>query len=150
VEMSLDEHGVDRIIEAVGRRYIPPTLDRFTLRRAIQESDRGAEILSAHRHGARSRKQLERLKQVSGTAKQLAALLEAKDDASEMIESLCGEWPRAMVSRLIDYVEALVEVLSGQGSSQWDNPTANEWLAGVELPCVFASIFAETPAARGT
>jgi len=151
--MPLDEHGLDKIIKAVGSRYVPATLDRSALRRAIHESDKSAEIISADRRGARARKRLKRLKQVRETAKQLASLLEVKDDASDMIENLwsksarpLGEWPLALVSRLIvDVVEASEHALSNPEPRQWANPTANEWLAGAELPCVFEEHFRREP-----
>ena len=146
--MPLNERGLDTIIKAVGsRKYKPPTLDRSALRRAIDESEKSAEIISAYRRGARARKLFQRLKQVHETGKQLAVLLDAKDDAaaSDLIQELCGEWPKAMVSRLIVNVEALQHVLSDGAPSQWGNPNANEWLAGVELPCVFEEHFHKEP-----
>ena len=143
--MSLDERGLDKIIKAVGKKFVPAGLDRSALRRAIDDSEKSAEIIAVHRRGARARKLLKRLKQVRETAEQLAVLLDTKDDASDLIQELCGEWPKAMVSRLIVYVEALEDVLGDGKPSQWGNPSANEWLAGVELPCVFEEHFHREP-----
>ena len=57
-----------------------------------------------------------------------------------------GEWPLALVSRLIvDHVEASEHALSNAEPRQWGNPTANEWLAGAELPCVFEEHFHRKP-----
>jgi hypothetical protein len=149
VDMPLDERGLGKIIEAVGRRYIPATLDRSALRRAIDKSKKSAETISKNRHGARARKRFERLKQILEAAKRLASLLEVTDDASDMVQRLCGEWTLAMVSRLIVDIEALVHVLSDgdREPSQWGNPTTNEWLAGAELPCVFEEHFCRKPGA---
>jgi hypothetical protein len=152
-EMPLDEHGIDKIIAAVRSNYVPPNLDRSALRRAIDESEKSAKIISANRRGARARKRLKRLKQIRETAEQLASLLEVKDDASDPIEKLwsksaqrLGDWPLALVSRLIvDHVEAIEHALSNAEPSQWGNPTANEWLAGAELPCVFEEHFRRKP-----
>ena len=94
VDMSLDERGLDKIIKAVGKKFVPAGLDRSALRRAIDESEKRAEIIAVHRRGARARKLLQKLKQVRETAEQLAVLLNTKDDASDLIQKLCGEWPR--------------------------------------------------------
>jgi hypothetical protein len=143
--MSLDERGLAEIIKAVGKNFVPAGLDRSALRRAIDESEKCAEIISVHRRGTRARKLLKQLKQVRKTAEQLEVLLNTKDDASDLIQKLCGEWPKAMVSRLIVNVEALEQVISDGKPSQWGNPNANEWLAGVELPCVFKEHFHREP-----
>jgi hypothetical protein len=151
--MPLDEHGIDKIIAAVPSKYVPANLDRSALRRAIDESEKYAKIISVNRRGARARKRLKRLKQIRETAERLASLLEVKDDASDMIEKLWpkstrrpGEWPLAMVSRLIvDIVEASEHALSNPEPRQGGNPTANEWLAGGELPCVFEEHFRRKP-----
>ena len=51
-----------------------------------------------------------------------------------------------MVSRLIvDIVEAIERALGNPQPRQWDNPTAKEWLAGAELPCVFEEHFRRKP-----
>jgi hypothetical protein len=147
VDMPLDERGLDKIIEAVGRRYIPATLDRSALRRAIDKSKESAETISKNRHGARARKRFERLKQILEAAEQLESLLKVQDDASHMIRKCFGEGPRVTVIRLIGEVEALLHVLSDHEPSQWGNPTTNEWLAGVELPCVFEEHFCRKPGA---
>jgi hypothetical protein len=151
--MPLDEQSVDKTIKAVGKKYGPAAIDRSALRRAIEESEKGAEIIAVYRRGARAQKLRERLKQFRVAAKQLAAMLEVNDDASRMIESFIGEWPRAMVSRLSDHVEALEKlnsealaaVLRMQRPSRWGNPNANAWLAGVELPLVFEEHFGRPP-----
>ena len=143
--MSLDKRSLDKIIEAVRKKFVPAGLDRSALRHAIDESEKRAEIISVHRRGARARKLLKKLKQVRETAEQLAGLLNTKDDAGDLIQELCSEWPKAMVSRLIVNVEALEQVLSDGKPSQWGNPSANEWLAGVELPCVFEEHFHREP-----
>jgi hypothetical protein len=143
--MSLDERGLAKIIEAVGKNFVPAGLDRSALRRAIDESEKHAEIVAVHRRGARARKLLQKLKQVHETAGQLAVLLNTKDDASDLIQKLYGEWPKAMVSRLIVVVETLKQLLSDSKPSQWGNPSAKEWLAGVELPCVFKEHFHREP-----
>jgi hypothetical protein len=151
--MPADEHGIDRIIEAVRSRYVPATLDRSALRRAIQMSDKLAELISAHRNGARARKRLKRIKQFREMAKELASWFEIKDDASDMIEKnwtisvpLPDEWPLALVSKFIVAVaEAGENMLSDPEPSQWGNPTVKEWLAGVELPCVFEEYFLRKP-----
>jgi hypothetical protein len=143
--MSLDKSGLDKIIEAVGKKFVPAGLDRSALRRAIDDSEKSAEEIAVHRRGARARKSLKRLKQIRETAELLAVLLDTKDDASNLIQKLCGEWPNAMVSRLIVDVETLEDVLGDGKPSQWGNPSANEWLAGVELPCVFQEHFHREP-----
>lgn len=141
--MPLNEHGLDKIIKAVGRKFEPADLDRAALRHAIHESEKRAEIISVHRRGAPARKLLKQLTQVRETATQLAVLLSTKDDASDLIQELCGEWPKAMVGRLIVDVEALEHVLGDRGFPQ--GPNAKEWLAGVELPCVFEEHFHRKP-----
>jgi hypothetical protein len=143
--MSLDKSSLDKIIEAVGKKFVPAGLDWSALRRAIDDSEKSAELIAVHRRGARARKLLKRLKQVRETAELLAVMLDTKDDASDLIQELCGEWPKAMVSRLIVNVEALEQVISDGKPSQWGNPNANEWLAGVELPCVFEEHFHRKP-----
>jgi hypothetical protein len=143
--MSLDKRSLDKIIMAVRKKFEPADLDRSALRHAIDQSEKRAEIISVHRRGASARKLLKKLKQVRETAEQLAGLLNTKDDASDLIQELCSEWPKAVVSRLIVNVEALEQVLSDGKPSQWGNPSANEWLAGVELPCVFEEHFHREP-----
>jgi hypothetical protein len=143
--MSLDKRSLDEIITAVGKKFERADLDRSALRHAIDESEKRAEIISVHRRGARARKLLKQLKQIRKTAEQLEVLLNTKDDASDLIQKLCGEWPKAMVSRLIVVVETLEQLLSDSKPSQWGNPSAKEWLAGVELPCVFKEHFHREP-----
>ena len=152
-DMPIEEHSIDKIIAAVSSKYVPANLDRSALRRAIDESEKYAKIISVNRRGARARKRIRRLKQIRETAEQLASLLEVKDDASDMIENLwpksarrLGEWPLATVSRLIvGLVEASEHALSDPEPRRWGNPTANEWLAGAELPCVFKEHFHRKP-----
>jgi hypothetical protein len=153
--MPLDEHSIDRIIEAVGDRYVPATLDKSSLRRAIQKSDIKAEIISAHRHGARTPNWRKRLKQFREMAKPLALWFEVKDDATDIIEEVWSKsirqpdgWPLALLTGVIvDVCEACEDTLRNADVklSQWGNPTANEWLAGVELPCVFEEHFLGKP-----
>jgi hypothetical protein len=145
--MPLDERGLDKIIEAVGRRYIPATLDRSALRRALDNSKERAEIISKNRRGARARKRIKRLKQILEPAKQLELLLKIQDDASQIIRECFGERPLMTVIRLNAEIEALLHVLSNQESSQWGNPNANVWLAGAELPYVFEEHFCRKPGA---
>jgi hypothetical protein len=147
VDMPLDERGLDKIIEAVGRKYITATFDRSALRRALGKSEKSAETISKNRHGARARNRLTRLKQILEAAEQLESLLKVQDDASEMIRKCFGEEPIVTVIRLIGEVEALLHVLSDHEPSQWGNPTTNEWLAGAELPCVFEEHFCRKPGA---
>ena len=143
--MPLNERGLDQIIRAVGKNFVPADLDRSALRRAIDESENFAEIISVHRRGARARKLLKQLKQVRETTDHLALLLDAKNDASDLIQKLSGEWPKVIVSRLIVDVEALEHVLGKGKPPQGRNPSAKEWLAGVELPCVFDENFHRKP-----
>jgi hypothetical protein len=145
--MPLDERGLNKIIEAVGRRYTPTTLDRSALRRALDKSEKSAETISKNRHGARARKRIERLKQILEVVEQLELLLKAQDDASHIIRECFGEGPLVTVIQLIGEVEALLHVLSDHAPSQWGNPTTNEWLAGAELPCVFEEYFCRKPGA---
>jgi hypothetical protein len=141
VDLSLDARGVDRIIQAVGKGYEPANLDRSALRRAIDESAKSAEIISAYRQGTPLRYQIKRLKQIRKTAQQLASSLEVKDVTTDMIQQGLGEPPLAMISRLIIALEVIEHVLGDLKPSKWGNPTANEWFAGVELPCVFEEHF---------
>ena len=141
--MPLNKRGLDKIIIAVGKNFVPADLDRSALRRAIDDSEKSAEIIAVQRHGAPARKLLKQFKQVRETTDQLALLLDAKNDASDLIQELCGEWPKAMVSRLIVDVEALEWVLGNREFPQ--GPNAKEWLAGVELPCVFEEHFHRKP-----
>jgi hypothetical protein len=143
--MPVYEDGVDRIIAAVGHKYVPDTLDRSALRRAINESEKRAKIISANRHGARARNRLKRVRGIRDAAKELASLLEVKDDASDLIDEICGEWPQTTVRWLIAYCAAIEEVFGKLKASRWGNPTVNEWLAGAELPCVFAEHFRRPP-----
>ena len=148
--MSLDKRSLDEIIKAVGKKFEPADLDRSALRRAIDESEKRAEIISAHRRGARARKLLKRLKQVRETAEQLAVLLNTKDDASDLIQELCGEWPKAMVSRLIVYVEALEQVLSDGKPSMRGIPMQMSGSPAWNCRVYSKNIFTESPVARET
>jgi hypothetical protein len=148
--MSLDERGLAKIIEAVGKNFVPAGLDRSALRRAIDESEKHAEIVAVHRRGARARKLLQKLKQVHETAGQLAVLLNTKDDASDLIQKLYGEWPKAMVSRLIVVVETLEQLLSDSKPSQWGNPSAKSGSPAWNCRVCSKNIFTESPVARET
>ena len=147
--MSLDKRSLDEIITAVGKKFEPADLDRSALRHAIDESEKRAEIISVHRRGARARKLLKKLKQVRETAEQLAVLLNTKDDASDLIQELYGEWPKAVVSRLIVYVEVLEQVLS-DGKPNAGIPVQMSGSPAWNCRVYSKNIFTESPVARET
>ena len=99
-----------KLLKRLARNLYRPILTGPHFDAPSTRARKRAEIIAVHRHGARGRKLLKQLKQVRETTEQLALLLDAKDDASDLIQELCGEWPKAMASRLIVDVEALERV----------------------------------------
>jgi hypothetical protein len=143
-DMSLDAQTLDRVIQAVGKKYELANLDRSALRHELDESKNSAEVISANRHGARSRARLKHLKKIRESAEQLSSLLQIKDDAIDLIRGLrddLRETTLTTITRLIISVESIEHVLGTAAGSKYGNPTAVEWLAGVELPCIFEEHF---------
>ena len=92
--MSLEAEALDRIVEAVGKRFVPTTLDRTKLQRAIESSEKRADMVAVNRDGARARNRLNKLKKIREAAEQLALLLNVNDDAVDMIVGVLGETPK--------------------------------------------------------
>jgi len=153
VDMYLDAQALDRIIQAVGKRYSPTKLDRFALRRELDKSEKSAELISVNRHGARSRARLKRLKQIRESAERLSSLLQFNDDATAVILHLqqdLSETTLTTITRLIISIDSLEHMLSEGAGSPYGNPTPVEWLAGVELPCIFEEHFHRNPGGSRT
>lgn len=101
----------------------------------------GAETIALYRPGARLHNCIKELKTIGKAAEKLVLLLNVNSDAVNIIVKLLGERPRAENSLLIGGVKAIVDTMEHKAWSKHGNPTHAEWLAGVELPCIFEEHF---------
>jgi len=144
----VDERALDRILYAVGKKFIPANLDRRALWSAIMKAEERKNIIDRLRSGARSRSIVKSMQRISRAAKSLQGTIKENDDVNELIANLL---PSVLedLGQLVVVTREAEQRWSKHGkivSKQYDRPpSSGEWLAGVELPLIFEEYFGRKP-----
>jgi hypothetical protein len=135
----ISDKAAGRILGAVGKKFVPADLDRSALRAAIEQAWVAREIIDKNRPGPRLRRCLNQLDHAYKAADKLASTLVANNDLVERVTDLV---PEAILN--IRQVAIVIKVLKERignyrtiANEYRRVPTATEWLAGVELPCIY-------------
>jgi hypothetical protein len=140
----VDEPALDRILDAVGKKFIPVNLNRRALWTAIIKAEKSKEIIDRLRLGSRARAIVKSMKHTSNAAESLEGAIKENDDVNQLIANLLPSI-LADIGRLIVVTKETAQSWSESGKAicaQYDRPpSAGEWLAGVELPLIFEECF---------
>jgi hypothetical protein len=142
--MSIDDRAIDRILAAVGRKFVSTDLDRPAMRDAIEKAWATKRKIDEYRPGPRARECSKQLAGIYEAAAALLSLLTTDNDASEWVTKI---YPEAALSvrRLVVVVDSIKGKLDESAKETTANyarvPTAAEWFAGVELPCIYQECF---------
>jgi len=145
---TVDEQALDRILAKVGKKFIPDNLNRMALWTAIKQADDDKKSVNRFRSGARTRAIVKSMKRISKTAESLAAAVKQNDDATQLVAQML---PLALTTTaeliiLATHVEQVLNESSVALRARYDRiPSANEWLAGIELPLIFEDFFYRNP-----
>jgi hypothetical protein len=131
---------IDRILVAVGEKFVPVGLDKRALMDDINKALATQRQIDRFRplRARKCSKDLQRIDKALGAA---ASLLAADNDATRSIVEIAPKMPQA-----IDHARIVVEAIKRRlensikvTSSRYPNrvPTAIEWLVAVELPCIY-------------
>ena len=144
----VDERALDRILDAVGKKFIPVNLNRRALWTAIIKANESKEIIDRFRLGRRAREITRSMKRISKAAESLEGVIKQNDDVNQLIANLLPS-VLADIGRLIVVTKKTAQSWSKSGRAactQYDrSPSASEWLAGVELPLIFEECFGRKP-----
>jgi hypothetical protein len=137
----ISDDAIGRILDAVGEGFVPADLDRSALCAAIEQAWASREIIEKNRPGPRLKKCLEQLDGVHEAANSLLSVLTADNNATELVTELLPNGV-SNVELLANAAKALRQTFSEHIETTRKNyqhriPTAVEWLAGVELPCIY-------------
>jgi hypothetical protein len=142
--MSIDDLAIDRILEAVGQKFVPADLDRPAMRDAIEKAWAMQGKIDKNRPGPRARTCSKQLAGIYEAADALLALLTTDNDATEWVTKIVPE-AASNVRRLGVVVDSIKRTLDDSENDTTANyrrvPTGTEWLAGVELPCIYEEYF---------
>jgi len=83
--MKIDDGMLDRLLNAVGRDYVPDDLDRGALGKAIEGSYEQSKLIAQWRSGPRARGRLKQVKRICKAAESLVSALKDSGDAFELI-----------------------------------------------------------------
>jgi hypothetical protein len=136
---------IDGILTQVGQKFVPADLDRPALRNAIAWAIETKDKIDKSRPGKRSRALRKSVKRIREAAEALDTCLKENSDAWQRITRLLPSVPED-VMRIICAAQAMDQTLTESDEHTTAEyslriPTANEWLAGVELPLVFEEFF---------
>jgi hypothetical protein len=144
----INDQVLNRILDAVGERFIPPNLNRTRLWTALVEGVETKEKIDCFRPGSRKRAMIKSIKNIRKAANSLAAALNDNDDANKLFVSLM---PSSLedIKRLCVVAENFERTWSASDKATREQykriPSANDWLAGVELPLIFEECFGRKP-----
>jgi hypothetical protein len=143
--MSIDDRAIGHILAAVGEGFVPAGIDRSALRDAIEKACATQRQIDKNRPGPRARACSKQLARIHEAADALLSLLTADNDAAERVTKIVPE-AALNVLRLGIAVDSSKRTLDESTKDTAANyrrrvPTAAEWLAGVELPCIYEEYF---------
>src|SRR5271157_3945779 len=81
----IDDQAIDRILSAVGEKFVPAGLDKSALRAAIEKALVTQKFIEKHRPGTRTRKISKQLSCICKASDKLLSLLTAENDATGMV-----------------------------------------------------------------
>jgi hypothetical protein len=124
-----DDQALERILKAVGSKFIPPTLDRDGLRADIQ-LDAWWWMQIAGPKSRLTKLRFRRLQEIRRAAEELKHLLE--EDAQCGLElskyPFTGSDPPTILNQLINYANRVLEPLGG--TQTWPKASALHWVIG--------------------
>jgi hypothetical protein len=141
----IDEQALDRILSHVGERFVPADLDRAALRGAIARAIATKQKIDRSRPSKYSRALRKGVASIHQAAEVLGARLKDNNHARQLIADVLPSVSEDVI-HIIAAAEAIAEVLGESHKeirAKYDRrlPSANEWLAGVELPLIFEEFF---------
>ena len=137
---TVDEQALDRILTAVSKKFIPGDLNRMALWTAIKQAAESKESVDRYRSRARTHAIVKSMKRVRNAAESLAAVIKENEDTIEFLTEQLGSIEQLIVS--VSNIEQLLTKSSVAIRARYDRiPSANDWLAGVELPLIFEDFF---------
>jgi hypothetical protein len=141
----IDEQALDQILHHVGQQFVPADLNRAELRKAIATAIKTKEKLDRLRPGKNSRALRKSMEGIRQAAEALDGCLNNNNDARQLIEGVLPSISKDVI-RITCAAQAIAEILHESEEDESAKysprvPTANEWLAGVELPLVFEEFF---------
>jgi len=144
VVTTVNEEALDRILAKIGKRFIPDDLNRMTLWIAIKQAADDKNKFDRFRSTARTHAIVKSMKRVRNAAGSLAAIIKGNEDTIELLTEQL-----ASIEQLIVRVSNIEELLTKSNvamRARYDRiPSANEWLAGLELPLIFEDFFYRKP-----
>ena len=131
---------LDRILAKIGKKFIPDDLNRMALWIAVKQAADDKKNVDRYRSRARTHAIVKSMKRVRNAAESLAAVIKENEDTRGLlVEQL------ASIQQLIGSVSNIVQLLTGSNvaiRARYDRiPSANDWLAGIELPLIFDYFF---------
>jgi CHAD domain-containing protein len=135
---------LDRILAKIGKKFIPDDLNRMALWIAVKQAADDKKNVDRYRSRARTHAIVKSMKRVRNAAESLAAVIKENEDTRELlVEQL------ASIQQLIGSVSNIVQLLTRSNvaiRARYDRiPSANDWLAGIELPLIFEDFFHRKP-----
>jgi hypothetical protein len=141
---TVDEQALDRILAAVGKKFVPAELNGNALWSAIKEADETKNIVDRFRSGPRTRAIRKSMKSIAKAADALARAIKENEDSTQLIDQNVPLVPKS-IQQLIDFSAYLEQKLGKSNAylrAKYDRiPSATDWLGGVELPNVFEEFF---------
>jgi hypothetical protein len=163
---AADAEAIDRILAAVGKKHIPPSLDRKALCADIADANCTRDHAFDLFRGSEAQARLKLLRRIRKTAEKLVSLLKADSQVDAMItgqlEKITPAWgkitPAPMgptagkpIDRLDEFLRAVADIerVTEGVAMKWRTahksdralrgrrPNEKEMLAGVSLPLVF-------------
>jgi hypothetical protein len=135
---------LDRILAKIGKKFIPDDLNRMALWFAIKQAVDDKKHFDRFRSKARTHAIIKSMKRVRNAAESLAAIIRENEDTIELLAEQL-----ASIEDLIVRLSNIEELLTKSNVSiraRYDRiPSANEWLAGLELPLIFEDFFYRKP-----
>jgi uncharacterized membrane protein YdfJ with MMPL/SSD domain len=141
VVTTVDEQAtLDRILAKIGKKFIPDDLNRMALWIAIKQAADAKKSVDRYRSGARTHAIVKSMKRVRNAAESLAAVIKENEDTIEFLTEQLASIEQLIVS--VSNIEQLLTESSVAIRARYDRiPSANDWLAGVELPLIFEDFF---------
>jgi len=150
VVTTVDEQAtLDRILAKIGKKFIPDDLNRMALWIAIKQAADAKKSVDRYRSGARTHAIVKSMKRVRNAAESLAAVIKENEDTIEFLTEQLASIEQLIVS--VSNIEQLLTESSVAIRARYDRiPSANDWLAGVELPLILRIFFTASLAAHGS
>ena len=131
---------LDRILAKIGKKFIPDDLNRMALWIAVKQAADDHMYVDRYRARARTHAIVKSMKRVRNAAESLAAVIKENEDTIEFLTEQLGSIEQLIVS--VSNIEQLLTKSRVAIRARYDRiPSANDWLAGVELPLIFEDFF---------